>query len=185
MTAPQVLVALSWVAVFAGWLVQWRSAQRTRRSEEGRVVNPRARLGMLFEFGSFLTLALFAPESLPLIIQWIGSSLGVAGALLGYVAGRHLGKELRVQAVVSAEQRLVTSGPYSVVRHPIYLCLILFLTATALAWERASALLLALPLCVLGTEIRVRAEDALLAAHFGSHFEEYRRRVSAYVPGLR
>jgi protein-S-isoprenylcysteine O-methyltransferase Ste14 len=35
---------------------------------------------------------------------------------------------------------------------------------------------------LIGTEIRVRTEDALLAAHFGEQFTAYRRSVGAYVP---
>jgi protein-S-isoprenylcysteine O-methyltransferase Ste14 len=38
---------------------------------------------------------------------------------------------------------------------------------------------------ILGTEIRVRSEDELLAQHFGERFEQYRSNVKAYLPGLR
>jgi protein-S-isoprenylcysteine O-methyltransferase Ste14 len=42
-----------------------------------------------------------------------------------------------------------------------------------------------LVLFVVGTEIRVRAEDKLLASRFGPEFAEYRRKVPAYVPFVR
>jgi protein-S-isoprenylcysteine O-methyltransferase Ste14 len=42
----------------------------------------------------------------------------------------------------------------------------------------------ALVLFVAGTEIRVRTEEALLSAHFGEEFQNYKRRVSAYIPFL-
>jgi protein-S-isoprenylcysteine O-methyltransferase Ste14 len=35
---------------------------------------------------------------------------------------------------------------------------------------------------IVGTEIRVRAEDRLLASHFGEEFTAYRSRVRAYIP---
>jgi len=35
---------------------------------------------------------------------------------------------------------------------------------------------------MVGTEIRVRIEDQLLASHFGERFKEYKRRVPAYIP---
>jgi protein-S-isoprenylcysteine O-methyltransferase Ste14 len=38
---------------------------------------------------------------------------------------------------------------------------------------------------IAGTEIRVRAEDRLLAERFGESFITYRSRVSAYVPFIR
>jgi protein-S-isoprenylcysteine O-methyltransferase Ste14 len=52
-------------------------------------------------------------------------------------------------------------------------------------FSRPSAFLVAIPMMVLGTEIRLRAEDKLLAAHFGEEFQAYRRRVSAWLPGIR
>jgi protein-S-isoprenylcysteine O-methyltransferase Ste14 len=44
---------------------------------------------------------------------------------------------------------------------------------------------LALAAFVLGTEIRVRAEDRLLASRFGDRFREYQRSVPAYIPLVR
>jgi protein-S-isoprenylcysteine O-methyltransferase Ste14 len=38
---------------------------------------------------------------------------------------------------------------------------------------------------LVGAEIRVRVEDALLQDRFGDKFEEYRRGVSAYIPYVR
>ena len=38
---------------------------------------------------------------------------------------------------------------------------------------------------IAGTEIRVRAEDRLLAERFKDAFVAYRSRVRAYIPGLR
>jgi protein-S-isoprenylcysteine O-methyltransferase Ste14 len=46
-------------------------------------------------------------------------------------------------------------------------------------------LLVASLIFVMGTEIRVRVEDELLAARFGEQFLAYRRSVPAYVPFLR
>jgi len=43
-------------------------------------------------------------------------------------------------------------------------------------------LLISVLLFIVGTEIRVRVEDTLLASRFGADFELYRRTVPAYVP---
>ncbi len=57
-------------------------------------------------------------------------------------------------------------------------CTILMLTR----WQWAPV---SLALYLAGTEIRVRAEDALLAGRFGDEFERYRRAVKAYIPFVR
>jgi protein-S-isoprenylcysteine O-methyltransferase Ste14 len=184
--AARAAVMLSWFAVFGGWVLQWWHA-RHGRSDAGRKVNRASVAGMLLELTSFVILVLWR-EPVPVYpgVVYVGASLlAISSAVLGWVAGLHLGAQLRVQAVVTSEHRLVTSGPYSVVRHPIYACLFGFLIATGLVFSRPLALVAALPVFVLGTEIRLRAEDRLLAEHFGEEFQAYRRRVSAWLPGLR
>jgi len=80
----------------------------------------------------------------------------------------------------------VRSGPYCVVRHPIYTSMFCMLLGTGLLL--ATPLLLLLPsifLFIIGTEIRVRIEDGLLASRFGDQFRDYQRRVAAYIPYLK
>lgn len=186
LTAARAVVMLSWVAVFAGWVLQWWRA-RQGRSEAGRKVNRGSVAGMLLELASLVILVLWR-EPVPIFpgVVYVGAALlAVSSAVLGWVAGLHLGAQLRIQAVVTSEHKLVTSGPYSVIRHPIYACLFGFLIATGLVFSRPLALLAALPVFILGTEIRLRAEERLLAEHFGKEFQAYRQRVSAWLPGLR
>jgi protein-S-isoprenylcysteine O-methyltransferase Ste14 len=186
LTAARVVVVLSWIVVFIGWVRQWLRA-RAGRSEWGRRVNPVSLIGMTLELGSFIFPLIFlAPElSVPPWLCVFAALLAVASAALGWAAGEHLGAQLRIQAVVTDTHRLITSGPYSVVRHPIYACLFGFLISTGLVFSRPIALLIAIPILVIGTEIRMRAEDKLLETRFGEEFEAYRRRVSAWLPGIR
>ena len=80
---------------------------------------------------------------------------------------------------------MIRTGPYRLVRHPIYASLLGMLLATAAVVARWEAALAAALVYVAGTEIRVRAEDRLLARRFGPSFEEYRRTVPAYIPFVR
>jgi protein-S-isoprenylcysteine O-methyltransferase Ste14 len=57
--------------------------------------------------------------------------------------------------------------------------------STGLLFARWPLLLLSVALYIAGTEIRIQAEEGLLRARFGEEFEEYRRRVPAYLPFLR
>lgn len=76
---------------------------------------------------------------------------------------------------VSNEQTVVTSGPYSVVRHPMYAGAFLLLIFTPLALASWVALPFVLPL-MLSIVVRLLEEEKFLQAHL-SGYEEYRQRV--------
>ena len=95
-----------------------------------------------------------------------------------------LGRQWSIRARTVTHHRLITRGPYSVIRHPIYVAMGLFMCVLGLAlvppWAAASA-------CVpyaIGTIFRTRAEDQLMAATFGTEFEIYRREVPGLIPRL-
>ncbi len=111
--------------------------------------------------------------------------LGPASVALAWSAVRHLGKQWRIQAALSEDHELVRTGPYAWVRHPVYASMLGILLATGFAWSSWLQLLAALAIFLAGTEIRVRAEDGLLAGRFGETFEAYGSRVRAYIPFLR
>jgi protein-S-isoprenylcysteine O-methyltransferase Ste14 len=77
------------------------------------------------------------------------------------------------------------SGPYRVVRHPIYTSMLCLLFGTGFMVTPLWLLLPAVIVFVVGTEIRIRIEDQLLASRFAERFREYQRSVPAYIPFLR
>jgi protein-S-isoprenylcysteine O-methyltransferase Ste14 len=79
---------------------------------------------------------------------------------------------------------LISQGPYAVVRNPIYLAMLGMLLATGLAVSRWQALVVAAMVFAVGTAIRIRTEENLLRQAFGSKFEDYARRVPAFLPRL-
>ena len=123
-----------------------------------------------------------APEVPRIVASMI---LAPAGALFGWLAVRHLGKQLRILAGLYTDHELIRTGPYAVVRHPVYASMFLMMLATGLLMAAWPLLVLSIVLYVAGTEIRIHAEEGLLRARFGAEFDEYRRRVPAYLPFLR
>ena len=106
-------------------------------------------------------------------------------SLLSWTSTRALGKHLRFDAALSHDHQLVRSGPYGMIRHPIYTSMLCILLGTGVLLTPPLLFLVALIVFLLGTEIRVRAEDGLLASRFGDEFLRYRQTVSAYVPFVR
>src|ERR1700722_2332464 len=126
----------------------------------------------------------------------VAALAGVAGVVYGVctvaiaagsvwliaAAVRRLGKQWAIAARLVEGHNLITDGPYSVVRNPIYVAIFGMLIATGLAFEHWIGMALGLVPFVLGTLIRVRAEEKLLRATFGKEFEDYAARVPALVP---
>jgi len=106
--------------------------------------------------------------------------------LMSWTSVTHLGRQFRISAGLYEDHQLVSTGPYRLVRHPIYTSMLGMLVCTLLLlltnWPWAVA---ALAFYIAGTEIRVRAEDSLLDSRFGDQFRQYRDSVPAYIPFVR
>jgi protein-S-isoprenylcysteine O-methyltransferase Ste14 len=82
-----------------------------------------------------------------------------------------------------AEHRLITFGPFALVRHPLYLGLQLAaLGGFLLYWTWT---LVFVTVSFLGLVIRARREEQALAAEFGEGWDAYCQRVPAWIPRLR
>lgn len=124
----------------------------------------------------------FHKSNLSLVISMF---LGPPSVILAWLASRRLGKQWRFVAAVNTDHELIQSGPYRLVRHPIYLSMFGMLLATATCWTWWPLSVAAIIAFLVGTEIRVRAEDRLLADRFRDSFDAYRSRVRAYIPFIR
>ena len=109
-------------------------------------------------------------------------ALFVLANLLSWTAARTLGRQLRLDAALDSHHALVRTGPYRFVRHPIYTSMLCVLLATGLLLAPVYLFLPALLVFLIGTEIRMRIEDRLLASRFGEQFESYRRTVPRLIP---
>jgi protein-S-isoprenylcysteine O-methyltransferase Ste14 len=115
-------------------------------------------------------------------LPWVALGLGAAAWTLLVMAQRTLGRQWSVSARLVEGHRLVTGGPYALVRHPIYLGLFLLLIAAGLAETTPLVLMSAVVLFLIGFAVRIQAEERLLSSAFGGAWESYRSRVPAIVP---
>jgi len=105
--------------------------------------------------------------------------------MLAWAATRHLDKQWRFEAALSEDHELITTGPYRWVRHPIYTSMFGMLLQTGLVKAWWPFLVAGVVFYVIGTEIRVRAEEKLLATRFGETHAQYRATTSGYLPFVR
>jgi protein-S-isoprenylcysteine O-methyltransferase Ste14 len=114
-------------------------------------------------------------------VAFAGAFLALTGALFAAWAKSRLGRLFSPQLGVQADHTLITTGPYAVVRHPIYLGLIDFLIGSALFWNDVGLLVVAM-LFIIHFTAQIRVEERIFLRHFGAQWEQYRARTPPLFP---
>jgi protein-S-isoprenylcysteine O-methyltransferase Ste14 len=125
-----------------------------------------------------------ASKSVEISLAVLTMVLAIGSVWFVSTAVRTLGKQWSLAARVLEGHKLITRGPYSVVRNPIYTGMFGMLLATGLVISHWIGPLIAIVVFAVGTAIRVRSEEKLLRETFGEEFEAYARMVPAVVPFL-
>jgi protein-S-isoprenylcysteine O-methyltransferase Ste14 len=162
-----------------------------RAPETGATRDRRSRAGIVIQSVG-IGLVGFGPVKLVLASLSPAGLAGTAAVLLlmgGAIAlfatsSRELGRNWSLIARMRSDHELVRTGPYAHVRHPIYLGMLLFLLALAVALGHWLQLIVAIPVFLVGTAIRTRLEDGLLEQSFGDAFRSYRSSTPALIPKL-
>jgi protein-S-isoprenylcysteine O-methyltransferase Ste14 len=114
-------------------------------------------------------------------IDVVGTLLVVAGVALAIWSRRVLGTNWSSAVRISEGQRLVRTGPYAVVRNPIYSGMVLAIFGTALVAGTLGALL-GFALVVASLWRKGRMEERFLLAEFGEEYAAYQRNVKFLIP---
>jgi protein-S-isoprenylcysteine O-methyltransferase Ste14 len=131
--------------------------------------------------GTFLGTAflLLPAHQLPVWLQALADAMIIAGTVSCILVILRLGKAF---AIMPEARELVTSGPYAIVRHPLYVAEELGVWGMVIQF--AGPLAFALLLGRLTLQItRTVFEERVLAATF-PQYEEYRARTWRFIPGL-
>ncbi|MHC4934204.1 MAG: methyltransferase family protein, partial [Planctomycetota bacterium] len=113
-----------------------------------------------------------------------GTVLALTGVAIRLQAIRWLGQNFSYVVTVGERHRLVTSGPYRLVRHPAYTGLILYFTGVALTLSDLWMLIIIVGAVAIAVTRRVRREERWLGEEFGAEYEEYRKRTTRFLPHL-
>lgn len=177
MHALKIAIAVVWIAFWVYWLA---SAVGVKRGKMGA---RRAPLTGLTVLAAYLLLRVFRGGRLEVpavALGAIGASLLVAGLLLAVWARLHLGRNWGMPMTVKDDPELVTSGPYRVVRHPIYSGLLLALLGTTLATNLLGLIVVAVS---VGYFVYAGSiEERNLTAEFPDAYPAYRSRTKMLIP---
>lgn len=182
------LVEIPWIVFLVYWII---AAFKTRRTEKKEVFAWRYGIMFLEVFGfsllfsdyadiGFLRQSIFPRTDvlgvLSIVLVW-------AGIALALWARWHLGQYWSGRITIKEGHKLIQTGPYARLRHPIYSGLDLAAIGSALEINRWRCLA-AVCVIILGFAIKAKREEAMLGAQFGPEFEEHRRRAGFLLPRL-
>ena len=120
----------------------------------------------------------------PLGLRVVGIILGIFSISYLYWVGRTLANFYSYTVEIQEDHRLITTGPYSNVRHPMYTGTLLFLFSQVLVSDNWLFLVILLSLIPF-LHVRIEKEESLLLERFGEEYAAYMRRTGRILPRLR
>ena len=177
----QIEVVVCWLLWFYPFVR--RARRQAQRTPE--VTVSAGRWGILLQMLAMFLAWFYVPGPRSPALLATAMLLAPLATVCVWAAVPHLGKQWRIQAGLYKDHELVRTGPYRIVRHPIYASMLAMFLAAAFVMSTWQLWLPGLALMIAGIEIRVRVEDGLLASRFGGEFEAYKARVPAYIPFVR
>src|SRR5262249_15861597 len=114
-------------------------------------------------------------------LLWLGLALTVAGVGFALWARLSIGQNWSSTITIKVRHELIQTGPYRLVRHPIYSGLLLAFLGTAVVHGEFRGLI-GFPLAILGWGFKLRMEESFMVQQFGNAYMDYKQRVKALVP---
>lgn len=183
--APGAAIAAAWLVwlvtwvLAAGWSARTASHHDLGAESPSRVLTLAAIVMMMTSFWpvGFGVLWLSPP-----LVGWVMFALVGGGLLFTWAARLHLGPLWSSTSAPTEDHRIVDTGPYGIVRHPVYAGLLLAVMATAAERGRIEAVAGALVL-IAAVSLRAKLEERYLRRDLGDEaYSAYRRRVPMLIP---
>jgi protein-S-isoprenylcysteine O-methyltransferase len=181
-----------WVVFALVWVVAARFTKKTVRRDTigGRLALLAPALVAEAFVPPFSSYWLPGPVAAWFATRWIPAtgavgcaSVAITALGIGFAfwARYELGRNWSGWVTLKEDHHLVTSGPYAVVRHPIYTGLLLAITGTLLL-QGTPLMLVVLAVLVLALRYKMSREETFMADAFGAEYAAYKQRARALVP---
>ena len=177
-----------WIVIIAYWLLAALKTQRTQRKEpfvwRYGIVFVEV-IGFTLMFDGDADIGVLGHKVFPRIfgVTVVGIVLVWAGIALAIWARWHLGQYWSGRITIKEDHKLIRTGPYARLRHPIYSGLDLAAIGSALAidhWRCVAGVCVV----ILGFCVKAKREEAMLSTQFGEDFEEHRRQTGFLLPSF-
>ncbi|MGC3944448.1 MAG: isoprenylcysteine carboxylmethyltransferase family protein [Chryseolinea sp.] len=179
------VIGICWTTVVVIWLISGIHAAKTRKTASGKAGRWfRFILAVAFpvcflsnDLRTLNTIYLFSSDA---FVQWVSVALCFTGISVAIWARLHIGKSWAMPMAQTENTELITSGPYRLVRHPIYAGLIL-----AMIGSMISASILWSAWYILWTLYFLYSafmEEQALQAQYPMDYNDYKRKSKMFIP---
>jgi protein-S-isoprenylcysteine O-methyltransferase Ste14 len=184
-TIRMVASAAIWIAMIVYWNISARNIRPVAKAEDAKS-NLRRQLIlnlailMLFVPVPGLTRQFLAPTRGAIAAGFV---IQIGFALFYLWTKRYLGRFWSSAVAIMKDHQLVRTGPYRLVRHPLYTGMLGMFAGTAIVSGQYHALIGA-ALGVFAYWSKIRIEERALRERFGAEYDDYKRHSWALIPWL-
>jgi protein-S-isoprenylcysteine O-methyltransferase Ste14 len=115
-------------------------------------------------------------------ISWLGVGMIITGIVFRALAVQYLGKYFTPTVQIREDHQLITTGPYSIVRHPSYTGAYLAIVAGGVVLGSLPGFILSCIAMTAAYIVRIGVEEKELTARFGDAYLQYKRRTKMIIP---
>jgi protein-S-isoprenylcysteine O-methyltransferase Ste14 len=183
---PAAIICGAWLLLGLYWLVAsiGKKVARKRQPAAERLLH------VVYMALAFILLyrddPFFGPLNRPFLpdelwIAQVGAAITVLGVAFAIWARVHIGRNWSAEVTIKKDHKLIRTGPYAHIRHPIYTGFLLAALGTAIAIGEYRALV-SVVMLTAGFIFKARREEDFLAKEFGPAFEEHKHHTGFFLP---
>src|ERR1700689_3237964 len=177
-----------WIAFLLYWQIKAVNTKTTQRLEPAA-----SRIFRVFIF--LIAIVLLSTPRIPLpwlYLQlwptglwpfWLGAAVTIAGLLFAVWAREYLGSNWSRSVTIKQGHELIATGPYAMVRHPIYTGILTGFLGMAIAISQVRGFIVFV-LIFLAFRIKLRMEEQWMRSQFGEAYATYAHQTAALLPYL-
>ena len=178
-----------WIAFLLYWQIIKAASTKTKTTQRLEPAASRILRALAF----LVVIVLLATTRIPLgwlyVQLWpsgiwsfaVGAAVTVAGLLFAVWARQHLGSNWSRSVTIKQDHELITTGPYALVRHPIYTGILTGFLGTAIALSQVRGVI-GFVLVFLVLWAKLRMEEQWMRSQFKETYATYAHQTSALVP---
>jgi protein-S-isoprenylcysteine O-methyltransferase Ste14 len=183
------ILAILIIAFFVIRAPSVRKTAKTEKSEEKKPTRERVMVflnfvGMvgvpfIYVLTTWLDIFSFA---VPEVIRIFGIIFNISGLIFLAWIHRALGQHWSMMLKLGDKHKLVTTGPYARIRHPMYTFFYILVISTALISANLFVGIFGIAAWTLLYIVRIGDEEAMLLEKFGEEYQEYMKRTGRLLP---